>query len=74
MVTRPDNIIIKPAKTAQNWCFGIGTFLGFTSFGAFSSGDGGPGIVLALIAFVLFFVGSKIKTKKKWHSSLDIYK
>ena len=69
----PDYVIIKPAKTAQNWCYGIATFLSFVSIGGFSNGDGGFGFLAALMAFGLFYGGSKIKTKKWLRGRGGIY-
>lgn len=61
----PDEIPIKGAQTLQGWMFGLGAFAGLISFGAFSNGDGGLGLILAGLGIGLFWLGSKIKTHKR---------
>jgi len=74
MPRKPDRLINKPARTARNWCFGIGTFMGFAALGAFSKGNGGLSLIYGLIAAALFIVGANIKTKYDWKGGIDIYK
>lgn len=45
--------------------FGLWAFVGLISFGAFSNGDGGLGLILAGLGIGLFWLGSKIKTHKR---------
>lgn len=60
----PDQIPIKGAQKLQGWVFGLGAFAGLITFGAFSNGDVGLGLVMAGIGIGLFWFGSKIKTHK----------
>lgn len=69
----PDRIPIKGAKKLQGWMFGLGTFAGLISFGSFSNGDGGFGIVMAGIGVGLIWAGSKVKTHKTMVGEGKVY-
>lgn len=60
----PDQIPIPGAIKLQGWVYGFGMIAGLVSFGAFSNGDGGAGVLFAAAAIGLLWVGSKIKTHK----------
>lgn len=74
MVTVPNEIINKTAKRVQNTFVVGGLMSGLLSYGGFSSGDASFGWKLALAAAALFFIASKIKTKKKLRGGTAIYK
>ncbi|MDF1722443.1 MAG: hypothetical protein P1U65_17350 [Minwuia sp.] len=61
----PDEIPIPGAIKLQGWMYGLGMIAGLLSFGAFSNGDGGFGVIVAGIGLGLFWLGSNIKTHKK---------
>ncbi len=70
----PDQIPIKGAQKLQGWMFGLGVFAGLISFGAFSNGDGGFGIIMTGVSIGLFWLGSKIKTHKKAVGEGKVYR
>ena len=70
----PDQIPLKGAQKLQGWMFGLGAFAGLISFGAFSNGDGGLGIVMAGLGVGLIWAGSKIKTHKNAVAEGKVYR
>ncbi len=62
MSRTPETVVNKKKEAVQDKFYGAGLFFGICAFAMFYNGDGGAGFILAFIAVVLAFIGSKIKT------------
>ena len=63
MSMTPNTIPIPWKKTLRGWMLAIGAIAGIVSYGQYS--DDENGIVAALVAVVLIWVGASLKTEKK---------
>ena len=71
--TLPQYIEIPAAVKLRNFCIGIGAFGCLVTFGAFSSGDGGYGLLFGAGSLSLFVLTGKIKTRKYLKAKSGIY-
>lgn len=62
MSRTPETIRDKGAERIKTLVIGAGLFCGLVSFGGFSNGDPGIGLVFGGIGFGLVWAGTKIKT------------
>jgi len=75
MSRTPETARNKKAEGTRNSLYGTAVVCGFFSYAAFQAKDsGGLGLILALVTIVLFWWGSKIKTKWGKVAEAGVYK
>lgn len=74
MSRTPETIRNKTAEKRQSTLYGIGVLCALFSWGAFSNGDAGLGLLLALGAAGVAYVASKIKTTYQKQGEVGVYR
>lgn len=66
----PDEIVDKKAVTVRNWFLGIGFLSGFICLGAILNENVGQAFWTGVIAALLIWIATKIKTTRKYRGGL----
>ena len=73
MSRTPEQIVNKKAVTVRRWVWGFGGLSAFIAWGAYLNSDVGGCVALGVVAFILFWIGGKIRTVKTKQGEVGVY-